>query len=139
MNELELTKYLKSDPLTRLKFRGVMSYDELCCFNDKSGIFVINLDVSTGPGTHWVCLFLGSEISEYFDSLGNPPLKLETFLMDRGCKYIYNTKKVQSDNSDVCGDYCILFSFFRCRGICFEDFLSFFSNDLMSNDEMIKL
>ena len=139
MNEIEITKYLESDPLTSLKFRGVMSYDEFCCVYEDMGLFVVNLDASTGPGSHWVCLYLKPEISEYFDSLGNAPHKLESFLLDRGCQYIYNSKKLQSEKSDVCGDFCILFSFLRCRGITLEKFLSLFSDDLILNDEMVKL
>lgn len=140
MNELQINNYLTADSFTHQKFRGVLSYDELCCTNsEESGLYIVNLDVSTGPGSHWVCLYLEPGTSEYFDSLGNKPSKLEQFLLDRGCDYIYNSKKLQAENSDVCGDYCILFSFFRCRGFNFEEFLTLFSDDLILNDEMVKL
>ena len=139
MNELEITKYLINDPFTSIDFRGVLSFDELCCCSEETGLFVVNLDVSTGSGTHWVCLNLEHQKSEYFDSLGNFSSKLEDFLLKRNCDYVYNPKKIQADTSDVCGDYCILFSFFRSRGITFSEFLRFFTDDLNLNDIMVKL
>lgn len=141
MNEIEINEYLIKDPLTSLKFRGVVSYDELlfCGCEPSNGIYVVNLDESTGSGSHWVVLNLETGMSEYFDSLGNRPHKLREFLLNRKCDYVYNSEKLQADGSDVCGDYCVLFSFFRSRGITFKEFISFFTNDFSLNDKMVEL
>ena len=58
MNQIEIENYLLTDKTTAQYFRGVVSYDELCECGGKTGYYVVNLDESSGPGTHWICLYL---------------------------------------------------------------------------------
>ena len=139
MNEIEIINYLLTDRVTSRHFRGVVSYDELWGCESKPGYYVVNLDVSSGPGTHWICLNLNKTRTEYFDSLGNPPKKIEPFLSNLKCDYIYNIKQLQSNQSDVCGDYSILFCFLRTRGYTFEQILNAFSENLVENDSLVRL
>ena len=139
MNEIEIDNYLLTDPITAPHFRRVVSYDELSGYEKETGFFVVNLDESTGPGTHWVCLHLNNTRTEYFDSLGNEPKKLVPFLSNLKCDYIYNIKQLQSNDSDVCGDYCVLFCYLRSRGYTFEQILDSFSHDLIQNDNLVRL
>lgn len=43
---------------------------------------IVNLDSSTGPGTHWVAYYKNKRNVKYFDSFGNlkPPLELINYL-----------------------------------------------------------
>jgi hypothetical protein len=74
---------------------------------NESGI--VNLDSSTGPGTHWVCYKKLGDIVYYFDSFGNlqPPPELVHYL--RGCKIYYNYNRQQGFNSVICGHLCLKF------------------------------
>ena len=138
MNENEIAHYLMSDEYTSMFFRGVMAYDKLPATNCVKGLYIVNTDSSTGPGKHWVCLFV-EDLCEYFDSLGNPPLEVKSFIQKQQKPYIYSNIKLQGSNSDVCGDYCILFSYFRCRGYSMKHFVEMFTNDVDKNDNEIKL
>ncbi|GIY65913.1 uncharacterized protein CDAR_317361 [Caerostris darwini] len=53
-------------------FRGVFTSDMLPKQVKKDENGIINLDISTGPGTHWVCYFNDSNNNfiEYFDPFG---------------------------------------------------------------------
>ena len=137
MNEQQITEYLMSDEYTMKYFRGVMAYDELPIINPPNGLYIVNTDISSGPGKHWVCIFLGDNC-EYFDSLGNPPSELLYFIKKQGKVYVYSDKKLQG-MSDVCGDYCILFSYFRCRGVSMKNFVEMFTNDTIYNDTLVEL
>ena len=139
MNELEIDHYLSHDVYTKKYFRGVMAYDELPYTQKaKSGLYIVNTDISTGPGIHWVSILVG-DICEYFDPLGNPPDKCKPFIENQEKVYIYSDKKIQAPESDVCGDYCVLFSYYRCREMSMKSFIAMFTEDKTLNDVMIEL
>lgn len=138
MNELEIAKYLSADKYISKFFRGVFARDELVENDRGEGLYIINTDISTGPGKHWVCLFLSDE-TEYFDSLGLAPVEVKAFLDNRLEPYVFSSQRLQGPNSDVCGDYCILYAYFRCRGWMLEDFIKLFTTNLDQNDRIVEL
>ena len=139
MNQIQISKYLSSDEYTKQYFRGVMSFDKLpSCKPAPLGLYIVNTDISSGPGKHWVCILLG-EVCEYFDSLGRPPKEVKLFIENQNKKYIFSTKQIQGYSSDVCGDYCVLFSYYRCRGKSMKSFLQMFTKDVKLNDKMVDL
>ena len=65
--------------------------------------YIINLDDSTGPGTHWVALYNVGRKPIYFDSFGVwPPKELMKIK-----NLLFNDYRIQSRNSRSCGLYCI--------------------------------
>lgn len=140
MNELQISEYMFGDEKISIWFNGVMSYDELPSTLEK-GIYIVNTDPSTKPGSHWVVLAnMNYDYIYYFDSLAKPPVAgIQSFLNKQNVTYKYSIKRLQSSNSDVCGDYCILFSYFISRGYNMEYFLSLFSFDTNHNDRCIEL
>lgn len=70
---------------------------------------IVNLDSSTGDGTHWVCYRKSGKTVHYFDSFGNlkPPLELLRYFGD--CQIYYNYRRVQKFDSVVCGHLCLKF------------------------------
>ena len=146
MNTVQITEILSNDPFTSQFFKGVMSFDRLpyivSCF---PSFYIINSDVSSGTGLHWMCIFLEADKPpEFFDSLakglGKYNVSIENFLIRHGHKYLYNVKRLQGPYSDVCADYCILFAYFRCRGVSFERIMNMFSdNDFDANDVLVEL
>lgn len=74
---------------------------------------IINLDTSSGPGTHWTAYVKKASEITYFDSYGSlkPTNELyKYFISDGGSnniKYNYNT--IQKPNSILCGHYCLAF------------------------------
>lgn len=71
---------------------------------------IVNLDSSTGPGTHWVAYYKDKNYTEYFDSFGNlqPPREIIQYLGDN-IKYNYNV--YQNYDSIICGHLCLQFLF----------------------------
>ena len=97
---------------------------------DKS--FIINIQISNLPGSHFVCVLIKRNKIFYFDSLAFPLInsyiatKLESLK-----KPIYHcTKPIQGANSVFCGLYCICFLIIcQKRNKSFEEFLKMFSFD----------
>ena len=69
---------------------------------------IVNLDISTGPGTHWVAYYKNKNHIEYFDSFGNlqPPTEIRKYL---GNNILYNHERYQKFNTVICGHLCIKF------------------------------
>lgn len=104
----ELTVYAKC--LKIPFFRGVFMKDVLPKYMWVNETAIVNLDNTTGPGTHWVCYKKLNDIVYYFDSFGNlpPPLELQKYFS--GVKRImYNYDRLQNFNSSVCGHLCLDF------------------------------
>ena len=72
---------------------------------------------------------------EMFDSYGFGPsmYNLENKLPVSNV-VVYNTKQLQSIFSNVCGQYCLYYCYFKSRGYAMGDIVSIFSNDVDSND-----
>ena len=92
----------------------------------KVGI-IYNLDVSSGPGTHWVGIYIDNKNNEinYYDSYGSRPTPLiNKFILSLADKYtlnnyspsvIYNDKRHQYGGSE-CGMYSMNFILERLHG-----------------------
>lgn len=88
------------------------------CFRDKcremakqGNAFIINLDDSTGPGTHWTAARLVDNILYYADPFGTmlngwPPEELN----DIGDKKIINRISFQRPSTKLCGYYAMAFA-----------------------------
>ena len=73
--------------------------------NNQSAI--VNLANSSGKGTHWIALkFVNSKLF-YFDSYAVP--FIPDIIKNKYKKIITNIYRIQSDNSNQCGKYCIQF------------------------------
>lgn len=91
-------------------FRGVFTIDTLPKRIKKSESGIINYDQITGSGTHWVAYYNHpkSKYVEFFDSFGlYPGNEIQRFLKTSGKKILYNSSQIQSNDSVLCGYYCI--------------------------------
>ena len=81
METKDIYRALKSNNTTRDIFVGVYPSDKLPAISalylqseDTKQAYVINLDPSHLPGSHWVAVFCDHSGNEYFDSYGLPPI-----------------------------------------------------------------
>lgn len=129
---------------------------------------VLNTDVSTGRGKHWVCLFMNCPKDdqwtiEYFNSSGNPPTKeinswvarvLPEFnAMDQkygpklGTKFVYYNVQHQRSRSE-CGMYCLFYIRARLNGVPVHTFntkrvadgdMQNFRTHVFSKEDLVKV
>lgn len=146
MNNIEITKVLSKNRLTKNCFRGVFPIDRIPNrVYKKPASYVINTDPSYAPGTHWVAIHFPKgrrSPAEFFDSFGRAPFnkKFIEFLTNNSERYIYNVRELQNRFSLMCGKYCCLYLLDRCSGKKMKDFINRFKKNMsstLSNDRTV--
>ena len=102
------------------------------------GAYVINLDEHKVTGTHWIALFCNKNRIVYFDSFGveHIPKEIKKFIGNKNIKA--NIYRIQSNNSIMCGYFCIEFIDFMLAEKTLIDYTSLFSlYDFSENDQII--
>lgn len=124
-NELFKKKFLAIDcqtidfkqyhnELKNLSTDMILRYDSVGC--------VLNTDISSGRGKHWICFYIDNKKKEilFFNSSGNfPPMELNTWLHNIQMEFkINNNKNYNIDNvvkhtlqksRTECGMWCLFF------------------------------
>ena len=146
MDTIELTRILSSDPYARHCFAGVRASDHLTSkkMPKAPSCLIVNTDPCWKPGTHWLAIFMDENRNlEFFDSYGQHPLKYRRvyeFLRWHGKdenEWKTNTKQLQGPLSSTCGQFCLYFLLWRCRGVSFEKIMSGFDENGSANDIMV--
>ena len=134
MDTTQIDYVLKQHPSIRTYYGGTYPSDALPrdIGLDKQ-CFVVNVDPSSQPGSHWVAFYFEGGKGEFFDSYGNEPSfyskRFTTFLQRNSVSWIYNRKRVQGTLSTVCGQYCIFYNLKRCQDYKLTRIVSAFGND----------
>jgi hypothetical protein len=95
----------KAEKLKLLNFK-YYSRDELVgkkCNAIECG--VVNLDDSSGDGTHHVAYWREGNSKYYFDSFGAPPPK--ELIKYLGKNILYSTYQIQQHNETNCSEWCL--------------------------------
>ena len=120
-------------------FGGVFSGDIIQIEDNKQKKFyILNLDDETGPGTHWVVLFMHRYLTKrvpiYFDSFGVYPPKELNFIEN----LYFIPYRIQATNSRICGLYSLYFINQALKGRKYMDIvLDVDKNDHNENERRI--
>ena len=114
MNTSQLQCIISCDPVLRDRVLGVFAADHLPqTLPPQACGFIVNTDLSSQPGTHWLAFFIRDKTVECFDSYGQHPgvyNPLFSRWIRRHADRVYiNHTRLQSDTSNVCGLYCVYF------------------------------
>ena len=110
-------------------FRGVYASDRLP-ISPRNGVYIINLDPSNLPGSHWVAVYLRNHLAEYFDSYGLLPFVPNIINFLKTFTVIHNRVQIQSFRSDICGEYCCLYTVSKSLGQTLHKFLTHFHHTI---------
>ena len=125
-------------------FLGTFGYDELPTRKDDNFSLIVNTEVSTEPGDHWVALVQKDNLLYFLDSYGrnfkNPTFPRgfrETIKKYVGnSRFKFNPLLLQQFLSNTCGDYCVYFIQELDKGGLTKA-LSIFSDNLAENDRLV--
>lgn len=109
-SNFDLEEKLKN---VNIKLVGIFNKDNLP-LNLKNGNYILNLDSSSGNGTHWTCFIKQNDNIIYFDSYGLPAPQ-ESIKIMKPDKIYYNDKMIQHLNTSSCGYWCIAFLLFMYK------------------------
>ncbi len=113
----DLIKLAKSIKLSDLV---VIRKSEFNKYKDKYENIIINLDDS-GPGSHWCAINTKKKI--YFDSYNLPAPEI----VGNGYREVKHQFEIQSLDSSMCGQLCILFLYY-CKKNKLNEFYSLFKD-----------
>lgn len=141
MDSSQLEAILYKHPATKLYFGGVYAKDTLP-WKAKHQCYIVNLDSSKEPGSHWMAVFFSNHgQAEFFDSFGFPPTidkNIHTFISRNSVQWIYNAQQLQNHRTVVCGQYCVFFLINRCLGKTLQKIISYFTTNQLKNDHFVK-
>lgn len=136
MNSIEVASLLRENKFTKQYFKGVYPGNLLPKQLNKTAkkkILVVNTEANSNPG-HWYIILLGrrNRTIELFDSLGGVVLQTNKFCQNfiqkhQPTRLITNNTQLQSNSSDVCGEFCLLFALHRSKGKSFQSFMKLFN------------
>ena len=139
----ELEHCLWNDPHVRQVFGGVLAMDKLPRVQvpQHQRVFIINSDISSLPGRHWLLVYLQPDHAEFLDSLGLGPYhyasELSDFIFNNREKCTFNTLQLQCIDSLTCGYYCLYYAIYRSRGMSQQNILATFTQDCKYNDSLV--
>ena len=130
ISNFEILKWIKYFAIKNFK---VISRDEIKNIKDNNS-YIVNLDDTSGPGSHWVGLHFSKKIF-YFDCFGlAPPQEL----IELGIEYVYNSTQYQYLYSTTCG-YFSLYFINEIRKRSFVDVVKPFKHgDTLYNENFIE-
>lgn len=143
MDGLTLDTLMRKDKHVAPLFEGVYASDTLPHRLHKSpALLICNTDPISKPGSHWVAFYIDKNgEGEFWDSYGMPPrVTNHRKFLDRLCKtWIYNHNTLQAIDSQVCGEYCVLFLVHRAHGYTLRSFVkTLFTKDPEKNDQVVQ-
>jgi len=86
-------------------FRGVFLRDTFPKKPKRNECAIMNVDNTSGNGTHWVAWFKRGNDKFYFDSFGLPPPTELKYFLNRGV--FYPTEQIQPRQEVICGHLCL--------------------------------
>lgn len=132
------------DPILRKHVTGVYAADELPTQRRGQAYgFIANTQEHSFRGEHW-CSFYddGEGCVQFFDSYGRLPRDNSVFFqqwLNKRAKTVRMSRtQIQSNDSAVCGLYCIMFLRKVLTGGTLEDFIQLFdARDTRANDSYV--
>jgi len=139
MNSDDIRQTLHSCNATRDSFIGVYPANRLPhTVRTRPALLVANLQEDFLPGSHWVAFYLPEFVNgvEYFDCLGEAPHNsyFNRFIARHGGLIPFNNRPLQSIFSDVCGEFCCIYNYYRSVGLSFRNIVNMFGKNRSSND-----
>ena len=142
INSNDITTILKG---TR-NFIGVYAQDEIknLSISKFPSYLIINLDSRFSKGSHWLAVGIFRDHIEIFDSLGfnifawpKIPCHLLNFLLKFSVgRNVIVSKRLQSDESNMCGLYCIFFILAKIS-LRFSQIQRLFCSNFRQNDKIL--
>ena len=116
MKSTQIMEYMLQDPFICSYFGGVLASDQIPLTKVKKSLCVVNTDASHLPGKHWVVVWY-DKVPEHFDPLGTYTIPtIEKSLLTNRPRFRYNSQQVQSPTSRRCGEVCVFYVYYKCRG-----------------------
>lgn len=111
MDTLSIESILYRDPYASRSFLGCFPSDRIPAVSDvtlPTYSFIVNVDKSNEPGSHWFAVYVTPRRVYIFDSFGTLPRVIRPWCRTLGTRRVfYNSTAHQSLNEVTCGGYAV--------------------------------
>jgi hypothetical protein len=118
MNSNEINKFVDEKFIPH--FLGVFAADELEILPyECKGLLVLNTEISSKDGEHWVALYIDKNNIFYYDPLLIDFHRSEyiiQFLEKMKRNFVFNEIRIQTQFSEKCGNHCLVFCYIMSKG-----------------------
>ena len=130
----QITQVLKRLEITKSYFRDCLPIDRLYLYDifpGKTNIFIILTETENKEIGHFVLVYIDRNgFVVIFDPAGTDldeiPIEIKKFInINKSVKF--NEKRLQGQNSCLCGVFCVFFSIYLSMGYSFEQVISWFA------------
>ena len=135
MNNCELEKAIRQDPVTSEVFLGVYPRDKIPNPTSETNCLIVNTANEGTQGQHWVAMYKDGRKYEFFDSYGRKAFA-NKFIGNN--LYTYNSTLIQSPISAVCGEYCLYYLHYRTRGYSIDEIVDNLLSHTDTPDVVVK-
>ncbi len=137
MRTSDLLCCINCEYVLRKHVKGVYAANRIPKEIKNGDAIIVNTDNDNQLGTHWCAMYFKDGRAEFFDSLSKQPGFYNHYfvqcLLRNSSSFVYNAVRLQSDGSNVCGQYCLFYLMLRLRGKTMKDVLLQF-RDYPNND-----
>lgn len=140
MNTHQLQCAIENDSNMKYNVCGVYAADKTPQTLRTCKGFIANTDPHQQLGKHWIAFFYDNDTLECFDSYGRFPDVYSVYLrqfMRQFYKIKVNKKRLQSNDTAVCGQYCLFYLMCRTRGYSMDQIIDMFNSDHHLNDQFV--
>ena len=120
-------------------FAGIIDITEL----ENISIFSLPICFISNIQEHWFSIWVSRDTVEVYDSLGEKSaLSKSTLFVNFLCNNLVNrrlkfSRQIQTENSQLCGQYCITCLKLRSQNLDFDEINCHFSHNLGENELII--
>ncbi len=141
----EIMDILKNDQCLKPYFKGVFPSNMMPTVKSLPLGFIVNVDMSSQPGSHWLSIFINrSGFGIFFDSFGQHPrvYKMDKYMTEQCTSWDFNNRQYQHLTSTACGYYSMFVQILMCHGYVIDDIVKCFTikyqeNDIFVNDFIV--
>ena len=129
----------KDEDFQKANFLGVYAADQIPKKLPPNACFIVNTDPISKSGTHWLAFYKKGDLKIFFDSYGQSLSKYKEVQKHSIAGWKRRDMDLQQFNSDVCGDYCLIFlkSVATNEGDLDFFYKMFDAEDREGNDELV--
>jgi hypothetical protein len=102
--------------------------------------FIVNTYPHQKHGKHWIAFLYDDDTLECFDSYGSSPDGYSVYLrqfMGTFYRIKVNKKRLQSNDTAGCGQYCLFYLMCRTRGYSMDQITDMFNENYHLNDQLV--
>jgi len=139
----QIDRLCKIDDFIKNKYRGTYAVDTVPALTTgpyvHGDVYVINTSMHTMPGSHWIGVLCHGDTVSFIDPLGMQPkhYHMERWLTASRSHINSNSKVIQSNHSQLCGNFVIMCLHYLCAGESLSKVMSRFSSDTLLNDRLV--